>query len=244
MAIQMSGQEFTNGFLALLFIIVSWIIGIKLLLKYRAFKQKSFIYAGIAWIALSSPWTSNGTEFISVLLRGTPLTETQYLFLSYFWIPIALIFWLIIYLNLKYPSKQKIITFIIILQGIIYEIIFIYYVITDVSVIGSKVGLFNDELNLPFLLYVLIVLIIGVLAGISFGLESLKSSDPEIRLKGKFIIIAWISFFIAGIFDAGLFSLGTALIVIIRLVLMLSAVEFYLSFFLPNFIKKRLLKET
>ncbi|MHA1763933.1 MAG: hypothetical protein ACTSYC_09295 [Promethearchaeota archaeon] len=212
-------------------------------MKYRTYKQNSFIYAGITWITLSTPWTSNATEFISVLLTGSPLTETQYLFLSYFWIPIPLIFWLTIYLNLKYPAKQKLIIIIVILQGIIYEIIFIYYAITDVSIIGSKIELFNDELNLPFLLYVLIVLIIGTVAGISFGLESLKSTDQEIRLKGKFIIIAWISFFIAGIFDAGLLSLGTALIVIIRLVLMLSAVEFYLGFFLPNFIKQRLIKE-
>ncbi len=243
MAIQMSAQEFISGISALIFIVISVIVGIRLLTKYKTHKQNAFIFAGIAWIGISTPWTSNATEFLSVLILGNPLSETAYLFLSYFWIPIPLFFWVTLYMILKHPKNQKIVTIILLIQWIIYDTVFLYFTLTNVSVIGTKVGLFDDELNLPFLLYVLIVLIIALITGISVGLESMKSEQPEIRLKGKFLIIAWISFFITGLLDAGLFSLTTLLLILVRLGLISSAIEFYFGFFLPNWLKKRLIKE-
>lgn len=84
---------------------------------------------------------------------------------------------------------------------------------------------------------------IAIIIGFSFGLESFKSENPEIKLKGKFILAGWLSFFIGGLLDAGLFAITAFLLILVRLLLMSSAIEFYFGFFLPRRIKKLFIKE-
>ena len=137
---------------------------------------------------------------------------------------------------------QKIIVSIAIIQSILYEIVFFYFIFTDISVIAIKEGIFNDELTTPFLIYILIILVIAILTGFSFGIESFKSANPEIKLKGKFILAAWLSFFIGALLDAGLFAFTAMLLILVRIILMSSAIEFYFGFFLPKWIKEILIK--
>lgn len=242
MAIELSIEDFLQGIFAVIFVVISVIVGVKLLVKYKTYKQKSFVLAGLSWIGIATPWFSNASEFLSVLIVGTPLIDKTYIFMSYFAVPIALLFWIALYSGFKYPKKQKIILLIFLIQGTVYDIIFTYFVFTDLSVVGSKAGLFNDELELPFLMYILVVLIIVLITGISFGLDSIKSEKPDIKLKGKFLIAAWVSFFIGALLDAGLFTIGILGLILVRLLLISSAIEFYFGFFLPEPLKKRLIK--
>jgi hypothetical protein len=85
---------------------------------------------------------------------------------------------------------------------------------------------------------VLIFFILGIL----FARDSLKADDPEVKLKGKLILLAYLSFFIGGLFDAGI-ELGPIVLVLVRILLMSSAFEFYLGFILPDWFKKIALKQ-
>ena len=242
MVIALTLEEYLQGSLALIFIIISLIVGIKLLMKYFTHKQSALLFAGLSWIFIVSPWFNTGFNFLYVIIAGVTMTDQVYLLVGYFWIPVPLVFWLALYTDLKYKKLQKKIVFITLIQGIVYEIIFLYFIFTDISVIGTKSGYFNDELNLPFLIYVLIILVIAITTGFSFGLESFKSENPEIKLKGKFILAAWASFFIGGILDAGLIGLSPLFLILVRLLLISSAFEFYFGFFLPKWIKELFLK--
>ncbi|MHA1489264.1 MAG: hypothetical protein ACTSRI_06380 [Promethearchaeota archaeon] len=85
----------------------------------------------------------------------------------------------------------------------------------------------------------LIILITGLL----FGRETFKSDDPEIKLKGKMLILAFPSFAIGAILDATIPFTAITLI-IVRLILISSSIEFYGGFILPKWMKKLLLKQT
>ncbi len=243
MAIELTLEEFLQGSLALIFIVISFIVGIKLLMKYFTHKQNTLLFAGLSWIFIVSPWFNTGFNFIYVIIAGVSMSDQIYLLLGYFWVPFPLVFWLALYTDLKYKKMQKKIITIAIIQGILYEIIFLYFIFTDISVIATKEGYFNDELTTPFLIYILVVLIIAIPTGISFGIESFKSENPEIKLKGKFIIAAWLSFFIGALLDAGVFAFTALLLIFVRVLLMTSAIEFYFGFFLPKWVKEILIKQ-
>ncbi|MFX1337919.1 MAG: hypothetical protein ACFFDK_04865, partial [Promethearchaeota archaeon] len=66
---------------------------------------------------------------------------------------------------------------------------------------------------------------------------------PKNRWKGRFILIAFISFTIAALFDVGL-PVTPATLVIARLILISSSFLFYLGFFLPDKIANLLIKES
>ncbi|MFX0072874.1 MAG: hypothetical protein ACFFAO_17495, partial [Candidatus Hermodarchaeota archaeon] len=96
--------------------------------------------------------------------------------------------------------------------------------------------------SLPFVIYVLLVLIIVFIFALFFGIESLKSENPEIRLKGKFLLLAWSSYISGALLDAGIVPISAFALIIVRVLLISSAIEFYFSFFLPKWAKDLLNK--
>ncbi|MBD3339741.1 MAG: hypothetical protein GF353_11570 [Candidatus Lokiarchaeota archaeon] len=243
MAITLNALQFLQGSLALTFVLISMFVGIKLLLKYAKFKQKTLLYAGITWIFIVSPWFNTAINFIYVLVSGNSVSVQLYLLLGYIWVPLPLISWIILFTDLKYKEKQVPIVLITIIQGIIYEIVFIYFIIIDYTVVGTMQGVFNDELTVFFIVYILAIMIIVLISGSIFALETIKSDKPDIRLKSKFLLLAWIFFFVGAILDAGLFQFTAILLIIVRILLITSAIEFYFGFFLPETIKKWLINE-
>ena len=83
-------------------------------------------------------------------------------------------------------------------------------------------------------------IVVFFITGVKFALETMKIDDPETKLKGKLLLIAFPSFCIGGFLDASISTTALTLI-IFRLILMSSTIEFYGAFVLPNWIKKRLL---
>jgi hypothetical protein len=73
-------------------------------------------------------------------------------------------------------------------------------------------------------------------SGILFGKESLGSENKEIRLKGQFLIAAFIFFFIGALMDAAI-PLSPEILVITRIILIVSALLFDIGFFFPEFIR-------
>ena len=72
-----------------------------------------------------------------------------------------------------------------------------------------------------------------LVTGILFSKESMKVKDPLIKLKGKFLLVAFISFTIGALLDA-LLAFTPLNLVIVRLILISSAIEYYFGFFVPK----------
>ena len=48
-----------SGFFSLFLIIIFFIIGLMIALKYREFKKPALLYMGLAWIGISQLWWSS-----------------------------------------------------------------------------------------------------------------------------------------------------------------------------------------
>ena len=72
--------------------------------------------------------------------------------------------------------------------------------------------------------------------------DTLKSEDKELKLKGVFLIIAFILFGTGAFFDA-MMPLNFITLTIARLFLMSSSIFFYFGYILPNFIKRLFIRE-
>jgi hypothetical protein len=81
--------------------------------------------------------------------------------------------------------------------------------------------------------------------GLKFAQNSLKSEDRDVKLKGKLLRAAFITFTIAALLDAllGMIFADPAdpflalMVVITRVLLIISALEFYGGFILPKWMR-------
>ena len=80
------------------------------------------------------------------------------------------------------------------------------------------------------------------ITGLILALKSLKVDNPAIKMRGKMIFLAIPSFTIGAALDSILGAVNPVLIVFIRIILILSAILFYLGFVLPEWFKKLFLK--
>jgi len=90
-------------------------------------------------------------------------------------------------------------------------------------------------------LFLFSLLILFIITGTMLARESLKSDDPEVKLKGKLLFLAFYSFIIGSILDI-FSSTSILLLTIARIVLISSAFTFYGGFILPNWMKKIFLR--
>jgi hypothetical protein len=74
---------------------------------------------------------------------------------------------------------------------------------------------------------------IALVTGMILGLKTIKSEDPFIKWKGRFLLIAFILFTVGAALDAISWS-NLIVIFLIRFILILSAISYYFGFFLPK----------
>ncbi len=229
--------DIINGFLALIFVAISVIVGLIFFSKYRTNKQRTLIYVGITWIIMSEPWWGHTVSFLFALYTGDGLNIQTIYFLSTTFVPIGLTAWLAAFTELLYKDKQKVILIIAIICQAIFEVIFLYILFTNPSLIAEARSPV-DSINQPFILvYFLIVLAIFLLTGIKFTSVAMRSDKAETKLKGKILLVAILSYVIGAAWD-GVFSSEEVLLIVSRIILAISAVEFYYGFILPDWLKK------
>ena len=225
-----------NGLFSLLFLIFSVIIGLKIALKYREYKQRTFILVGMTWITMSKPWWGSSISFLVYLINGVGISIVLYILINFSFISLVIILWLVALNDLTKIRKFKIIISAFIIYAIIFETLILYYLFTDISILGVLTDPVNIDLGLFLIVYLLIDLVIFIISGFHFAFKSLKSDKPEIVLKGKFLVLAFL-----------IYLIGAALETILsfpplRLILIVSAIMFYIGFMMPEAIKKRFLK--
>jgi len=232
--------EATNGFMSLVFVIISIIIGLKITLKYFKHRQLILLLAGISWIGISEAWWPSSVNFILSSITGQTLSLGIYMILGYSLIPIFMFVWLIAVTELLYKKKQKVVLLIFAIEFILFEVFFLYYALYNPNSIGELQTPVNIKLKSFLLYYMIAHIILFLITGFLLSYESLKSENPEIKLKGKFLLTAFISFGIGATLDV-IFPIG---FILNRLILISSAFEFYCGFILPKRVKRIFLKES
>jgi len=224
-----------SGVATLIFVFISFMIGIKILSKYRAQKNKVFITVGLTWIFISSPWWSPAFSFLTIVLFEYAFEHWLYLFLMNGLIPFALIFWIYSFCKLVVPKLINKIFIPYLLISIIYEIMFLVFLFWMPNLIASydSETVFNYKRTTLTLIFPIFVIITALITGIFFSRESIKSSDKLVQWKGRFFLIGIISFTAAVLLDV-ITPENIFLRVIIRMILISSSVEYYFGFFLPK----------
>jgi len=236
-------EQLISGLFSLFFAIISIIVGVKLILKYFRYKQRTFLLVGLTWIGMVSMWYPSAINVIYFTITGSGIPDLLFMLIGNGLIPITSFIWMIAFTDLLYKEKQKIILIVFGILSALFEIFYLYFLFIDPSVLGEVLSPVDATWRLPITLYQASTLVMILITGTLIGRGSLKSSDPEVRLKGKFLFAAIYSFILGGIFE--IFSdLSIIILITGRLILVSASIEFYLGWILPDWMKKRLLKES
>lgn len=240
--------EFLQGSFNVIFVLISIAVGLKILSRYFRYKKIHFILVGIIWIGISTPWLHGAITFIiyffDPLLIETAEFITIRFIIGYTSIPIITTLWFVVFTDLMYQKEKRFLIWLYALISVICECLFFIFLFTNqYDLIGYFSGPFTGVYR-PFTRFSLLFFLGSSLVSfLMFATSSLKSENPEIRLKGKFLIIAFLTYTVCAVLDSFAFFLTQPImVVLIRIFLMLSAIEFYFGWILPDFIKKIFIK--
>jgi hypothetical protein len=233
-----------HGIFTLIFVIISIIIGLQILYKYFKYRGKEFIALGLAYIFLSSAWWGPTSNFLSFITLGSPIPEIIFVILNNAFLPLAIIFWINAYTRLQDLKRKKIINMIYLIICLTWEIIFLIVIFLDLDLFYTfeyTGGIYYSRRKIITLIFPIFAILTALITGVLFGKKASESEDPTIRWKGRFLSLAFVLFTGATLLDAILPRI-IIILVILRLILILSAVTYYLGFFLPKKIENILRK--
>ncbi|MFX1313296.1 MAG: hypothetical protein ACFFHD_11880 [Promethearchaeota archaeon] len=234
--------DIINGIFSIIFIVISLLVGFRILSKYFKFNEKIYLFVGATWIFISEPWWPSGISFLLALTNEVGLPTQIYFLIGNIFTPFVIVLWLVAFTEFLYTEKRKLILIIFTIYGIIYEILFFVFLFINPDIIG--------ELNPPvdvnyksFIMFFLIsFLAIVVFTGVLFARLSLQSDNPEVNLKGKMLLVAYFAFTIGALLDLSI-PQNALLIIFARLILIISAFFWYGGFILPKWMRKIFLKK-
>jgi len=245
--IQLELPYILSGVLSLIGVSVSILLGSIMILKYFKHKRKELIMVGATSILIGEPWWPSAFGFLSIVLTGQNLAAETQLILGVVLLPLLAIAWLSAFTELVAKKNQKQILLITVIVGIIFEILFFTLFTISPNLIGDISGYFDPNYGIFVRLFEFLLMACIGLSGILFARMSLRSENEEIRLKGKIFIAAIICFLIGGSLDiAGLvdFPNPSSIVMVIaaRSIMMVTSFLFYISFILPERVKKLFIK--
>jgi len=235
-----------SGLTALISVSISFLLGFIVLIKYFKTRQVLIFNFFLCIIFTSSPWYPSGLGYLYWIITGEFLSYQIYVLIGTVGVPIAILAWLNVYLSTIKPKKKKLVLILYGIFSIFFELYLFYFLLLAPGApIESLLGIIIDPTNpmdIDYKGFVLIFLGLSILTscitGFHFAAKSMKKEEPpEIRWKGKFLLIAFLFFGISAIFDA-LIEMDPILLIIMRIILALAMFLFYLGFILPQWIKK------
>ncbi len=235
-----------SGLTAVISLSIGFLLGAIVLVKAIKTKQRLIFMFFLCIIFTLSPWYPSGGGYIYWLMTGAPLPYNTYIVIGLAGIPIAILAWLDVYMSTINPEKKKSVLLIFGIFSIIFEIwVFYHLYFAPGAPVRSMLGVLENPDNITDIDYKSFVLIylgssigIAVVTGIHFSIKSIKlKENDELLWKGKFLLIGFILFGIASVFDA-MVPMEVWLLIIIRLILMATTFFFYLGFILPKWIKR------
>jgi hypothetical protein len=232
----LTNEMILMGSFNLILVIVFIIVGLFLMLQSWKLKDKTFLLTGIAWFGISEPWWSTTISFLMALFTGKGLPIQTYLIINAAFLPIFLTLWLMVTLELIGIEKKAIIIIIHIVISIILEALFFYFLFADISMLGTTVSPVDIDFGPIGQIFLTYILIVFLLSGFGFAIKTLKIDDPRPKLRGKFLLLAFLLFLIGAILDLIIYS------IINKIFILSSAIVFYIAFVMPEKIEKFFLK--
>jgi len=235
--------DYLNGPLSVIVVVISFYVGIQILMRYVQTKNKLFLYVGIVAICTSEPWWPHVISLILVLTTGSALLPEVYFIIGNIFIPVAIYLWLMAFAEFMIDSKKKLVMVLGAIYVALYEILFFTLLfLDDEAFIGVIIPAIDVQYNPIMIGFLLTALLIILPTGVLFGRESFKSGNPEIRMKGKFLILAFFSFCIGASVDVLILS-NPINLTIARVLLVVAAFGFLGGFIPPDWIRKMFIKE-
>ena len=238
-------ETIVSGIFSCIFIVISLGVGIRITLTYRKQKERMYLLVGIAWILMTESWWPSAISFlIAISTDGVGLYELPqiYFIIGNVLMPLNQSLWLIAITDLFYKEKQKIILIIYNVIAIPCDIILVVFSIINPASIGNLDSQVDVDYEPLVMLWIVINLVIWILPGLLFARASLKSDNPEHKLKGKMLILAFILFGIGGVLDSAQLIQVATYVVTTRIILIVSAICYLGGFVLPEWMKKILVR--
>jgi hypothetical protein len=243
MLAQLTAFEIFYGSFTFASVIISTILGLFIALKYREHKRVEILLVGITWILLASPYWSDAIQFLLVTIVDTELNSALYYFLANAFIAPIHITWAYTFTNLLFKKYKKELLIFFSIESTIFELAFLIVFFIDPNLIGNQQSVFVVEWAIWVQIYLLFSIVLFLLTGFLFARESIKSTEDDIKLKGKFLLIAFLTFTIGTVIDVIVADAPTEITILLaRIFVIFSSICFYIGFTLPKFIKDIFIK--
>jgi hypothetical protein len=161
--------------------------------------------------------------------------------------PFGILCWLYIYTTTSNVKRQKLILGVTSVMTVVLEV-YMFYFLFFAPVTQAQQDVLLGKVNEIFvanaglLIYLgLTFIIIGVGTGIHFARLAMKTAkNDEIRWKGRFILIGFITFLVQIMLDAVASpdAIGLVLVIIDRTLLIITGTVWYIGFIMPKWVKK------
>ena len=234
--------EIAQGTLSLIYAIVGVLIGSLIVIKYFKYKRIELLGVGISISLACVPWFSSGISFLTFIFFGFTLPPALYFFINYGFVAFAILFYVHALTSLLYPESVKKIVLIYLILGIAFEVILIYLLFTNISMVGTMSGRFDSEAGSIPTLFVIFVLASLLVFTIVFIRSCFKSENEKVRWRGRFLLISTILMVVGSLMDTVLTITITTLF-IARIFLVTRLIFAYLGWLLPDKVAKWLIKE-
>ena len=233
--------EILQGVLSLTISLIGLIIGLIIIIRYFEHRRKELLGVGLAILLTTISWMASGISFLSLLFYGVLLDETLYLFIAYGFALSAALCMMYAIISLLYPKPAIKIILIFLIVTIVFEIIFVYLLLTNIEAVGTIAGKFDSESRGISTLMVLTALVTALIVRILLIREFSKSENKKLQWRGRFILVEFILLIIGVIMDA-ILSLTVPTLILARILLVLRLIFVYLGWLLPDRVAKWLIK--
>ena len=245
--------DILQGTLSLIFVLISFVIGVTIISKYGKYKNRLYILVGLCWLMLSTLWLPEAVSFLMSIFIMQTLSLEWYFIIGNAFFPIALICWVTAYTDMVNAEKKKLAVIFIVIYSIVFEGLFFFHFFLDINLIGiiNPLRPFSADLGIFLTILLLIGFVILFISGFKFARKSVRSENRDVRLKGKLLEFAFVAFTIAALLEktARSILIGTifpdpttpilsVMLVVVRILLISGSIAFYGGFLLPRWMKE------
>ncbi|TFG15993.1 MAG: hypothetical protein EU535_00095 [Promethearchaeota archaeon] len=221
------------------------LFGILVLYEAIIKKERILFMFFLAIIFTVSPWLPCDIGYIYWLITKNEIEYQIYVLLGTFGIPIAIIAWLDIYMTIMKPDKKKVVLISYAIFSLTFYIYLFYFLLlVPDAPIKAMIGYRRTPLDINYKGYILVYMgvsiIVGTYTGLEFAIVSMKMKDNlVVQWKGRFLLVSFILFAVGAVGDA-LLELNTIMLIIIKIILMISSLFYYIGFIMPKWMRKLL----
>jgi hypothetical protein len=238
--------EWVHAVLIGLFVVTSMILGLLIIARYFKYKKRVFLFVGLTWFGSVSTYWGYMFNIAHIFFLFDEIPILWMLFFSTGTLAAVHVTWAISFTDLVYQEKKKKFLLVIFVESLAYEITYFTFLAIDTSLIGTKAAQFFIVWS-PFVsIYIVATVILLIITGFLFTKESFKSDEEEVRLKGKFLVGAFITYGIGVVLELVCqqipLEIAVYIITISRVLVIVAAFEFFFGFILPERIKRIFIK--